>query len=225
MPKNSPHVVLFSLNPPGGFYSQSVISQDIQVSDKYDWNSSLETPVFLDGFHTYKNIQFNPYLHLVIDLRAVDIEDKVLVPVAWTILPVFYEDGYVKSGIFQVPFFVGPVPANLLPDISSNPPWEYILKAATKAGGPQFLEPISVILRIVDSQREGHFSKAMDLNRIDYSYIPPQLLPKFSYNGAAYQRNQDGANLRKMIPKNISAANFEKIVHEIVVSDLDLPHL
>ena len=225
MPKNSPHVVLFSLNPPGGFYSQSASSQDIQICDKYDWNSSLETPAFLDGFHTYKNIQFTPYLHIIIDLRAVNMEDKVLVPVAWTVLPVFYEDGYVKSGIFQLPFFAGAVPANLLPEIASNPPWEFILKSATKSGGPQFLEPISVILRIVDSQREGHFSMPMDLNRIDYSYIPPKLLSRFSYNAAARQRNQDGVNLRKMIPKDISAANFEKVVHNIVVNDLDLPHL
>lgn len=225
VPKPKPHVVLFSINPPGSFYTQSVISQDIQVADKYDWNSSIDTPVFLDGFQSYTNIPFSPYVNIIIDLRAVNLDKKLLEPVGWTVLPVFYEDGFVKSGMFQIPFFAGPVPVNILAEIASTDPWEFMLSSAQKPGGISFLNPVSVLLRIVDCQREGHFDSVLDLDRIDYSYIPPSLLAKFSYNSASFQKNQNGSNMRKTIPNGLSPVNYGKIIHEIVVNSLDLPHL
>lgn len=224
-PKSKPHIALFSVNPPAGFYTQNVISQDVQVADKFDWNSPIDTPAFLDGFHTFKNVSFDQGVHVIIDIRAVDLEKKVLEPVAWTIVPVFYEDGYVKSGIFQIPLFSGAVPVGLLPDLASNKPWQFLLNASQKPGGPHFLEPVSVLLRIVDSQRDGHYSTALDLNRLDYSYIPPELLAKFSYNAAAFQRNENTNILRKVVPLNTSPVNYNKIIHDLAVAALDLPHL
>lgn len=81
VPKGKPHIVLFSLNPPASFYTQSVISQDIQISDKFDWGSSADTPMFLDGFSSFKNILFNPCLSVIIDLRSVDTNSKEVKPV------------------------------------------------------------------------------------------------------------------------------------------------
>lgn len=137
----------------------------------------------------------------------------------------FYEDGYVKSGIYQIPFFAGPVPANLLPDFASEDPWEFVIRATGKSGGPVLLEPVSVLLRIVDCQREGHFETPMDLNRLNYDYIPESKRAAYSYNAAAFQRNEDGNSLKKTIAKDISPANYNKMIHETVVNALDLPHL
>ncbi len=35
---------------------------------------------------------------------------------------------------------------------------------------------MSVICRLLDTQREGHFRNAFDPNRIDFRYIPPAKL-------------------------------------------------
>lgn len=220
-----PFVVIVSINPPGSFYTTSVISQDIQLIDHYDWNSFIDTPCFIDGFQTFKNVEFNQYLHIVVDIRQVNLTSRSLSPVAWTIIPVFFPEGYVKSGIYQSPLFSGPVPYGLLNEMTTQEPWPYLLNASKKSGGPKYFQSASILFRLIDSQREGHFNKPLDLNRIDYSYIPKDVLGKFSYNSAGYQKNNEGNILRSSIKGNMSPANYSREVHDIVVTSLDLPHL
>lgn len=33
-------------------------------------------------------------------------------------------------------------------------------------------EPFTILIRILDGQREGHFNKPVDLERMNYEYIP-----------------------------------------------------
>lgn len=219
-----PVVALISTNPPASLYTQSIISQDVHVFDKYDWNSFVDTPTFLDGFQTFKNIDFNENLHVIVDIRQVNLDTKDLKPLAWTIIPVFYEDGYVRSGIYQIPLFAGQVPSGLLTEMTAQDPWNYLVKASEKSGGPKYFQNSSLLFRIIDAQREGHFSQALDLNRLDYSYIPKSILSKVSYNSAAYQRGEDGNRLNSVIKGGISPVNYMREVHDIVVTTLDLPH-
>jgi hypothetical protein len=220
-----PVVALVSLNPPASLYSQSVISQDIHVVDKYDWNSAIDTPGFLDGFQTFKNVDFSEFLNVIIDVRQVDLQTRTLKPLAWTVIPVFFSDGYVKSGIYQIPLFAGKVPSGLLDDLASQDTWEYLLKTSEKNGGPKFFQNASLLCRLIDAQREGHFNKPLDLNRIDYSYIPKKMMERLAYNSASFQKNANDNTLRSLIKGGVSPANYIKEVHDIVKTDLNLPYI
>ncbi|CAG9315098.1 unnamed protein product [Blepharisma stoltei] len=227
IPTETPHTVIISLNPPGNLYSTSNISQDVEFNTKLDWNSSIRTPTFLDGFHTYKNVSFNRFLHIIFDVRTINLSKKrpEVIPVGWTILTVFTEDGYIKSGIYQLPLFKGAVPVPILSDLTNNDPWSFIMNAATRQGGPQFLEPVSILVRLVDTQRDGHFATPMELQRLNYQFIPEALLAKFSYNAAAEQRGSQQKRLKSLIPSNQSAENFSKKINEAVANHLGLNHI
>lgn len=90
----------------------------------------------------------------------VDIDNPVLEAYAWTIIPVFTYEGYTNSGVYQVPLFKGDVNENVLKSVVSNPnPWKRFLEFLTEpddTGKPtiEYLKPSSVIVRIIDGQRE-----------------------------------------------------------------------
>ena len=215
-----PHIVIFCLNPPGALYSSTVITEDVQFTTKVEWNSSIHTPQYLDGFHTYKNISFDKNLHLIIDVRAVSFAKQrpEVQNIGWTILPIFSNDGYVRSGTYQIPVFKGSVPASFLPDLAINDPWTLLMNSVNKPGGPVFLSPVSVIVRLVDSQRDGHFTVPLEVNRITYDYIPQDLMAKLSYNAAAQTKADQQRKLKSLVPGNFSPDTYLKRVNEAVAN-------
>lgn len=221
---DDPHVVIFCLNPPGALYSSTVITEDVQFTTKVEWTSSVRTPQYLDGFHTYKNIPFDKNLHLILDVRAVSFAKQrpEVLSVGWTILPIFSADGYVRSGIYQVPVFKGSVPSSFLPDLAINDPWSLLMSSVNKPGGPVFLSPVSVIVRLVDTQRDGHFIIPLDANRISYDYIPEDLKAKMTYNAAAQTKAEQQRKLKSLVPANFSPDTYLKRVNEAVANVIDI---
>ena len=219
-PTDDAHVIIFCLNPPGALYSSTVITEDVQFTTKVEWNSSVRTPQYLDGFHTYKNILFDKNLHLIIDVRAVSFAKQrpEVITVGWTLLPIFSADGYVKSGIYQLPVFRGSVPASFLPDLATTDPWSLIMNAVNKPGGPVYLDPVSVIVRLVDTQRDGHFIVPLDVNRITYDYITEEIKPKLAYNAAAQAKSDQQKRLKSIVPGNFSPETYLKRVNEAVAN-------
>ncbi|CAG9322879.1 unnamed protein product [Blepharisma stoltei] len=226
IPTESPHVAVFCLNPPGALYSNTVITQDVNFTIKVDWNSSITTPRFLDGFHNYRNVLFDRNMHIIIDIRAVSFakQKPEVVDVGWTILPVFSEDGYINSGIYQLPLFKGSVPAPFMSELTNNSPWEHLMRAAQRSGGPQYLDPVSVIVRLVDSQRDGHFMMPMETQRMNYDYVPESLRGKMSYNAAAEEMNMHTRRLKAMIPGNYTSEHFLRKINETIADHLGLSH-
>jgi len=226
-PGNNPHSVVFCLNPPGALYRSTVVTQDVQCNSKLDFGSSIKTQVFLDGYHTYKNTMYDRNLHLIVDVRAINYNRKKVevLTVGWTLLPIFSSDGYVNSGTFQVPLFKGPVPQQILADLTTNDPWRYVLNLVGKRNGIQFLETASVIVRVVDTQRDGHYNLPLDLQRMNYSYIPEQMLTKYSYNAAAHSKAQQSKKLRTFIPSNFDQTSYLELINKTVAEYLGLNHL
>jgi hypothetical protein len=223
----APHVVLFGLNPPGALYQTTVVTQDVMFTTRYDWNSSSRTPQFLDGFMTYKNIPFERNLHVLIDVRSVDFSKQkpLLQPVGWTFLPVFSQDGYVASGIYQLPLIKGAFPSALVGEMVSNSPFEYITSLMSQRGGQQLTESTSVIVRLVDTQRDGHFITPMEVQRLNYEFIPKEALPRFAYNSAAQAKGASTKRLKTIIPGNGSPEVYQKKVNEAIVQSLGLTHV
>lgn len=218
IPSETPHVAIFCLNPPAALYSNTVITRDVNFTTKVDWNSPIKTPTFLDGFHNYRNCLFDKCMHLIIDIRAVsyskqrpEVED-----VGWTILPIFSDDGYVNSGIYQLPVFKGKVPAPFMSELANNEPWKYLMKAASRSGGPQYYDPVSVIVRLVDAQRDGHFMTQLETQRMNYDFIPESMLSKMAYNAAAEERNTSETKLKMIVPGNFSPEAYLKKTNEAI---------
>lgn len=120
-----PHVAIYYLNPPHipashkhkVFNEMTLEEQNaalgIQLNSNYQWDSPLESPIFNEGFFTFKDIPFDKSMTIVIDVKKIIFSgrrDKHKVEnVGWTIVPVFTPNGYVKSGIKQFPLFKGDV--------------------------------------------------------------------------------------------------------------------
>jgi len=52
------YVGVFSLNPPGHFYKDVLKkkSQGMQLNSKIDWGSPATSPMFMDNWFTFKNV-------------------------------------------------------------------------------------------------------------------------------------------------------------------------
>lgn len=156
-PTAQPYVGLFMLNPPGDFYvydDEPNVSK-LQLNSVLDWEGPLLSPRFLDGYMTFKDIPFSKNSHLVIDVRTVNLlkHPPQFSHVGWTIVPLFTADGFVLSGVYQVPLITGEVNKRIIEEIAENDPWPYILDQI-KAKKIKWLGQTSIMIRLVDGQRE-----------------------------------------------------------------------
>jgi hypothetical protein len=104
-------------------------------------------------------VPFDKNLTLIIDVKSVIFKKKGTLPVfssvGWTALPIFSPDGYVQSGIYQLPIFKGTVPKDILEQLPENDPWPFLMdKLNEKKSKLQLLEPMSAVVRLLDGQRE-----------------------------------------------------------------------
>jgi len=61
----------------------------------------------------------------------------------------------VKSGIYQVPLFKGKISTELVEALKEEDPWDFITDLL-KRRKIKLYKPCSVIVRLLDSQRDGH---------------------------------------------------------------------
>ena len=118
----------------------------------------LQAHGFIEGFITFRNIKFDKNLTIIIDIQTVIFKKKTIPtfkPIGWTILPVFSSNGYVMSGVYQLPIFEGPVPTDIIEQLPMNDPWPFLMDLlANKKSRVKYLETMSTIVRLLDSQRE-----------------------------------------------------------------------
>jgi hypothetical protein len=156
-PKNEPYVGLYMLNPPGGLYADPPDVSKVQLNSLLDWDGPLTSPRFLDGYITFKDIKFDKNVHIIIEIRTVNLKKipAQFQTVGWTIFPIFTPDGYVKSGIYQVPLIAGEVDREFIKEAPNNDPWTFLLdEMKRKSKKLKWLGTSSVMVRLVDSQRE-----------------------------------------------------------------------
>lgn len=171
MPDKGIFVTLYYINHPDR--NQEEVQKDplrMQINSSFDWSSPLYSPAYIEGYVHYKKIEPHKGAHMVLDVRRVkhvvkkEKEYYDLEPYAWTILPLFTTDGYVNSGIYQVPLFKKGVSASILKGaLIHNSPWKHMeeslreLDLKTKKPALEYLSPASIIVRLIDGQREVMF--------------------------------------------------------------------
>ncbi|EGR33876.1 hypothetical protein IMG5_033550 [Ichthyophthirius multifiliis] len=188
--KDYPIVGLYCLNPPATFYLGGGYKRDeIMLNSAYNWQSPITSPQFTEGYFTFTGVEFQQNLSIIIDCRKVIFNKKgdqvYLENIGWTLCPVFTNNGYVKSGIYQLPIFKGQVPFDILQKASQQNPWMAIQEGIkNKKNSVKYYETMSCIVRILDAQRDGHYQIPFDYTRVNYNYLPKDKIGDYAYNSA-----------------------------------------
>jgi len=130
--------VIYSIVPPGLFYKDPPMSEEVVFTKAENYERPYRAPVFLDGYNYFHPPLLDNQSYVVIEVRQLTISpaiDKTLskqqrntdpdIKVEpngagtsyWTLLPVSKErfDGsgykYTVSGTFQLPLIKGPIPS------------------------------------------------------------------------------------------------------------------
>jgi len=94
----------------------------------YNWDSALASPQYNEGYFKFKDIPFDKNTHLIIDVRRVIFSQRgtkaTVEKLGWTILPIFTQNGFVKSGIYQIPILQGSVPPEFVKELQQGDVWE-----------------------------------------------------------------------------------------------------
>jgi len=168
-PTAQPYIGLYMLNPPGDFYvyDDEPNASKLQLNSVLDWDGPLLSPRFLDGYMTFKDIPFSKNMHLIVDIRTINLlkHPPQFSYVGWTIVPLFTPDGFVLSGVYQIPLFVGEVNKTIVEELAENDPWPHIMDQI-KAKKIKYLGNSSIMIRLVDGQREVFFFFYISINSI-----------------------------------------------------------
>lgn len=162
VPSAQPYIGMFMMNPPGGLYSDPPDPSQVQLVSEMDWEGPLLSPRFNQGFSTYQQVPFDKNSHIIVDLRTINMSKKVpqVTSIGWTIVPLFTPDGYLLSGIYQIPLIAGEVNRIVLGNMLSSEvdPWTFILQQINqKKPIIKWLPNVSVVVRLLDCQREVYF--------------------------------------------------------------------
>ena len=151
---------LYCLNPPGALYEEEIDDSKVQLTSLLNWEGPAVSPQWVEGFITYKDVPFEKNLHIIIDIRSVNFSRTTphFSSIGWTICPVFSADGYVRSGLYQIPVFKGKFPPDLRRELQEEDPWPYLMEMVGRRNRYklQFLESTTAMIRLVDAQREVH---------------------------------------------------------------------
>lgn len=154
-----PYVGVYGLLPPATLYTDEGDTSKIQLTSLLNWEGPAKSPQFLDGYITFKDLNFEKNLCIIIDIRSVNFSKTtpVFSKIGWTICPIFSPDGYVLSGLYQIPLFKGEVPLGIINDLKENDPWPFLMDLVKNKRNQYkltWLENASVMIRLLDSQRE-----------------------------------------------------------------------
>lgn len=233
LPKESIFVCIFCLNPPGTLYSDKVDKLKINFNSAFDWSSPVTSPKYIEGYIGFKDVPFNRSTCFILDIREIKIKKKKIEikEYAWTILPLYTYDGYVNSGVYQIPLFKGAVKKIVLKEIGiSKEPWKKMLDFVKRKDEYnnkkilEYLEPASIVVRLLDGQREGHLKTSFDYKRMDYSYIPKNKYYAYSYNEAVANRLKKHKKMDTLKPSTTSELELNNRITDAIIEAFNLDH-
>jgi hypothetical protein len=71
-----PLIGLYCLNPPAAFYSGKFDPNSILLNSNFDWESPISSPKYNEGFFTWRDLAFDKYLNIIVDVRTVMISER-----------------------------------------------------------------------------------------------------------------------------------------------------
>ena len=200
----------------------------MNVATTLDFTSPLRSFHLLDGYFHYREIAGEQNLAAIFDVRSIEFVRGMpkIVESGWAVIPIFFSKDlklYVRSGIYQVPLLKGPPSGDLIKEMATyEDQWNFIQNKIAERE-LQLHEPFSIIIRICDGQREGHFSRRYDYNRLDYSFMPAETKnPNYLFSKNSLVKFAKMPRTSKVVPKGIDGSHFQKSVTDEFVKKFGL---
>jgi hypothetical protein len=171
------YAVIATLNPPASFYDLKRAdgpSDVISAFTDIDWNSTNHSVRFKEGMYQVEKIEPFVGMNIIFDIKKMDLKTQTWNDYGWTLLPLFKEletdmdkrtsEFYMQSGIFALPVFKGRVSIDLVKNVTnSKDPWGR-LNAERLGRGIFQMDPTTIIVKVVDNQREVRTLTQLILN-------------------------------------------------------------
>lgn len=195
-----PHICITSIMPPGSLYNVPAKNgPDVHMFLDYDVQSPWSSIQFLEDMLEYSNLPVTERIGFLVDVKGVKFSggQVQVVDVAWTFFPIQVmlenEDHsyshYINSGLFSVPLWQGPVRADLVRYAArTDNPFSMLQQDRSL----KRLENASVIIRILDKQRE-QVPNPGDYRGLDHRYMPEGSAPKHVFSVDKLQRMDTAA--------------------------------
>ena len=222
--KTAFHVATQSLFPPGTFYANKA-SDDVVFTQQPDMASSLDAPVWRDGFQSRQHVMHEPNMVVVIDVRA--LSGRTAQAQGWTLLPVFEEGTeYLASGAFQLPLFQGPVQLPLLQDlVKSQAEGKGVVDTISgwlDSKKVKFTpDKASVYVRLLEDQRLGMLPEPAGPNTAGVTF-PPYVGEKLE---PAFLKKAAGKPYAKAIPRGSTSEDFVTENNALMAAAMGLPFI
>lgn len=178
---------MYSLFPPGLYYSDPKVGDGVHVTEDWDMDSLLRSPRYTKGKVHWKDVPWDPRLMVIIEILQIKPAPPDLIQpiktVGWAVCPVFMDD-YVAGGHFQLPLFEGPVRIGLLQSMHDSD--QSLSKVLAQELDPKFqrqhrrskkqptapiplqlAEYASVFVRLIDGQRVNTWRQSVDVSSFD----------------------------------------------------------
>ncbi|QDZ21227.1 hypothetical protein HOP50_05g37550 [Chloropicon primus] len=209
--KGLPAFAFVSLNPPGAFYENSgrmanamKVTEDVAFMFRHDPKGKGVCPVWEDGLIRFPFVPYDPYLCVVIEVRYWNAKSSRLTTIGWTALPVFYKghgsEQHVCTGYYNLPLFMGSPSFSFLESM-----WSTHFPEVAKTGLEQARlriakEAPSVLVRLVDNQREGEMAEPATNIKVKSKLKIPHFVPR-KYAGAMQKEARGRKLYEKMKPR------------------------
>ena len=211
--KGLPAFAFVSLNPPGVFYDTSGrgagvanVTEDVAFTLRHDPKSKSVCPDWKDGLIRFPFVPYDPCLCVIIEVRYLNVKSSRLTTLGWTALPVFYKsqdnEQHVCTGCYNLPLFMGSPPFSFLESM-----WTTHFTELAKTGLDQARlriskEAPSVLVRLVDNQREGEMQDAATDPRMKSKVKIPHFVPS-TYASAMGKEARGRKVYEKLKPKKV----------------------
>jgi hypothetical protein len=215
-----------SVNGPASLYRNPPSKYLSFFFTTFDYDSTITYPRYNSSYITiYNRLQLQnnfgpePGSHLIIDIRAVDVTGNKLIPVGWTMFPLFYFQDtfcFANTGYFALPIFKGEVNKLIIFDIASKGnklPFTTMVNLFKDKSLP-FLESTVVLLRTRNSVYSNMYETPMDLGILNGEYMSSDA---FADLRISETRMKQGDKLLTLIPPKIaSIEEFQRMIDDII---------
>ncbi|KAF5840443.1 hypothetical protein DUNSADRAFT_16675 [Dunaliella salina] len=157
IPRNLPSAALTTFAPPGSFYQDNPVVDDLKATLEYDMTSYLSEPRWMDGLQLFLGVGYETGLCVLVDVRLLVPATGSSAPAGWSVLPVFERGGpFVASGAYHLPLFKGVPSWHLIREFQSKGDVDKVIEQQYTLGKLKLHEECSsVLVRVVDHSQAG----------------------------------------------------------------------
>ena len=230
LPDKGIYIIIFCINPPGGFYKEEIRTDITFVVSNINWNSSIKVIKYEEDYIPFYQIPYYENSHFIFSIKKIEFKKKkpIIKDYGFSILPIFTSENYVYSGCFQLPIFEGDLNENSATRIQNTDPFEMLLKIASKKNkklGKKMLTPIkygSIIVRLKDNWLGSKYTIPYDTNRINTEFIPNNLLKKYDLSERSLAKYEKSKKMSSLMLSDVNKTEMNIILKQIIKEAYDL---